>query len=282
MREPMSPTPAEHTTAADDGLPADDGGLRSGTVVNLRDIGGHPTTDGRRVRTGVVYRSGQLAAADDPRITDLVDSGLRTVYDLRSASEREAVPDQVPDHVTPVWLDVLADSTESIAASFGELANDISALNRLLGSDQMREHYRATYRNLVSMASARDAYHKLFRDLAVGEGVALFHCTAGKDRTGWAGAVLLEILGVDEDVITEDYLASSKPVVEAFMPVIDSFAEIGGDPDLLVPAFEVFPEYLEAARSEISVVFGSFDAYLADGLGLSDDHLDALRDRLVT
>lgn len=288
---PMSATPAgQSTTSASTDSPLGSGAspaqmesdaLHTGTVVNLRDVGGHPAADGRKVRTGLVFRSGQLAAHDDPEIATLVSDGLRRVYDLRTTEELDSVPDQIPDHVTSVHLDVLADSDESIAASLGEVMSDVASVNELLASGQVQSHYEATYRNLVSMASARAAYRQLFTGLAEGDEVALFHCTAGKDRTGWAAATLLEVLGVDRAVITADYLASSKPVVAAFQPMIDAFAQAGGNPTLLTPVFEVVPAYLDAAHSEVDIVFGSFDNYLAEGLGLTADHLGALRSRLL-
>lgn len=255
--------------------------LHTGTVVNLRDIGGHPTTSGHKVRTGLVFRSGQLAAGDDPDIGSLVADGLRMVYDLRTGEERDSVPDQIPDHVDSEHLDVLADSDDSIAASLGGVLDDAEAVNELLASGQVQAHYESTYRNFVSMASARTAYQRLFTDLAERDDVALFHCTAGKDRTGWAAVVLLQILGVDESLITADYLLSSKPVVAAFQPMIDAFASAGGRPELLTPVFEVTPAYLAAASSEVQIAFGSFDNYLDEGLGLSSDHLGALRSRLL-
>ncbi len=94
--------------------------------------------------------------------------------------------------------------------------------------------------------SDRAAYATLFSRLAEMDGPALFHCTAGKDRTGWAAAALLELLDVDREVILEDYLRSSEPVLASFRVVFERFAAAGGDPDVLIPVFAVLPDYLGA------------------------------------
>lgn len=248
-------------------------------TVNFRDVGGQPTTDGRRVRTGLLFRSGQLdQAGDDEALAGL---GLRTVFDLRGHDEIELAPDRLPPGVELVHLDVLSDSRERIATHLAELTTDPVAVEATLRSGAVEEHYRATYRNLVVLDSAREAYATLFSRLAEMDGPALFHCTAGKDRTGWAAAALLELLDVDREVILEDYLRSSEPVLASFRVVFERFAAAGGDPDVLIPVFAVLPDYLGAAHEAVTEHFGSVEGWFTEGLGLGRDHLDALRGRLL-
>lgn len=248
-------------------------------IVNLRDVGGQSTRDGRRVRTGVLYRSGQLDQTGD--LAELAELGLHVVFDLRGVDELEVAPDRVPDGVEVVHLDVLSGSRERIATHLTDLFKDPEAVTGILRSGAVEEHYRATYRNLVLLDSARQAYARLFTELAERDGIALFHCTAGKDRTGWAAATLLSLLGVDDDTITADYLRSSEPVVASFSAVFQRFADIGGDPEVLVPVFAVSESYLEAARDAVRTEHGSVEAYVRDGLGLDDEVVVALRERLL-
>lgn len=248
-------------------------------IVNLRDVGGQRTLDGRQVRTGSLFRSGQLGQVDGDR--GVADLGLRVVFDLRGADEVEVAPDVLPDGVELVHLDVLAGSRERIATHLADLMTQPAMVEEALRSGAVEEHYRATYRNLVVLDSARQSYAELFGRLALDEGPALFHCTAGKDRTGWAAAALLTLLGVDDDVVTEDYLRSSKPVLDSFRTVFDRFAEVGGDPTVLIPVFAVTEEYLQAARDAVTDEFGDVEGWFRDGLGLPPEVPEQLRARLL-
>jgi protein-tyrosine phosphatase len=110
---------------------------------------------------------------------------------------------------------------------------------------------------------------------------ALFHCTTGKDRTGWAAAALLLFLGVPQGAVLADYLLSGPRLAPVVRPLIDTFAARGGDPELLRPLLEVRPAYLGAALDEVDRRFGSIEGYFAEGLGLDAATRSTLRDRLV-
>jgi protein-tyrosine phosphatase len=248
-------------------------------VVNLRDVGGQSTPDGRRVRTGVLYRSGQLD--QDPHAGPLGELGLSVVFDLRGSDEVQVAPDRLPADVELVHLDVLADSRERIATHLADLLTEPKLVEESLRSGAVEDHYRSTYRNLVLLDSARSAYAELFTRLASIDAPALFHCTAGKDRTGWAAAALLTLLGVDDRTVTQDYLLSSAPVLASFRPVFDRFEQVGGDPAVLVPVFAVTEEYLDAARGAVQEHFGDVEGWFRDGLGLTEDVPERLRSRLL-
>ncbi|CAN5421702.1 tyrosine-protein phosphatase [soil metagenome] len=250
-------------------------------VINLRDAGGYPTVDGRSVRRGVLYRSGQLNHEGDASMAALEGLGLGVVFDLRTQDEVDAIPDRLPAGVEAVHLDVLAGATSSVVAHMEDMFADPTSAEAVLRSGDVAQHYVATCRDLVTLESALSSYTVLFSQLASRDDVALFHCTAGKDRTGWAGASLLTLLGVEADTVMADYELSSKPVIASFQKYIDQFADAGGDPDLLTPVFSVEPDYLNAAFDQANIVFGSLEGYFRDGLGLGDDGIAALRNRLV-
>jgi protein-tyrosine phosphatase len=137
---------------------------------------------------------------------------------------------------------------------------------------------RATYRQLVAGDAARTAYAAFVRTVLDPDRVPLlFHCTAGKDRTGWAATVLLLAAGVDEEGATEEFLAVNPAVRAVFAPLLAQLDATGEDSSVLVPFLEVRPEYLRAGLDEMRARYGSFDGYLRDGLGLSALEVEGLR-----
>jgi protein-tyrosine phosphatase len=141
----------------------------------------------------------------------------------------------------------------------------------------------AVYRRLVVGDAARTAYAAFVRTVLDPERrPVLFHCTAGKDRTGWAATILLLAAGVDEAGALDEFLAVNPAVRVTFAPLLEQLAAVGGDPELLRPLLEVRAEYLQAALDALRERFGTFDAYLRDGLGLSEIEVEALRRTLRT
>lgn len=252
--------------------------LPATAVTNLRDLGGRPTADGGTVARGVAFRSAELTSdrvADDPVVTAL---GVRTVVDLRTAAEREARPERLPAGARLVELDVLADLPGNAAAQAATLLTRPAALLETLDGMDVAEQMRATYRRLVSAPAALAGYATFARTVIDAEGTpVLFHCTAGKDRTGWAATVLLLAAGVDEDGATDEFLAVNPAVRATFAPLLAQLEAAGGDPALVAPFLEVRADYLRAALDTVEARFGSFDGYLADGLGLAPLEVEALR-----
>ncbi|KLR62548.1 protein tyrosine/serine phosphatase [Actinobacteria bacterium IMCC26207] len=277
---PAQTSPAQ-TTPTEKNPGAESGALDIAGIINLRDVGGYPTTSGETVATSLLYRSGRLGFEGQAGIDALAKLGLSTVFDLRSAAECSSLPDRVPPGVDLVHLDVLADAVTSLAAHLADMFEDPVAAEELLQSGKIREHYLGTYRNLITSEAACAAYREMFLQIANLDSPALFHCTAGKDRTGWAAAALLSLLGVAEETVFEDYLLSSAPVLVSFQPYLDQFAAAGGNPELLKPAFTVEPDYLATSLSEVQAQFGSVEGYFRTGLGLSDDITQQIRQRLL-
>jgi len=241
-------------------------------IPNLRDIGGHETADGRRVRTGRVFRSGQLDRTDGD---DLAGLGVRTVYDLRTERERGLAPDRVPDGVKVIIADVLGGAVDSAAATLTAYAADVQSAMKELGHGRGADLLRDSYRQMVSLPSASAAYRDLFTGIVGADGPSLFHCTAGKDRTGWAAAVMLTLAGVPDDVVTRDYLSSNEFVLPAYQPLLDRLAAKGGDPYVLLPLLRVDASYLDAAWDEMRKMYGSVETYVGEGLGVDPDAVRA-------
>jgi protein-tyrosine phosphatase len=248
-------------------------------VPNLRDLGGRPTADGGTVAPGVAFRSAELsshAVETDPTVASLA---IRTVVDLRTAAERAARPDRLPPGAHGSAYDVLADLETTSAAQAADLVRAPGGVASALGGSDVVASMRATYRSFVVAPAALAAYRGLVDAVLDGTPV-LFHCTAGKDRTGWGATVLLLAAGVDEQGVVEEYLAVNPAVRARFAPMLAEVEAAGGDPTILGPLLEVRAEYLEAAFEAMRTRFGSFDAYLADGLGLSPLQVEQLHHTL--
>ncbi|MFB7539614.1 tyrosine-protein phosphatase [Streptomyces zaomyceticus] len=255
------------------------------SVANLRDLGGLPLGAGRSVRPGLVLRSAHLDRLDpaEPAVARL---GIRTVVDLRTDTERGARPDRLPKGARLLVADVLADhlaiSGLPPAARLKELLSDPALAEEHLGGGQVRSAFARTYRTFVSGDAARASYRALLAELgARNAGPLLFHCSAGKDRTGWAATVVLSLLGADEETVREEYLSVNRAVRQAFAPMIEGFITQGGNPDLALDLIGVLPEYLDAALDEVAVRHGSMEKYVREGLGVPDEVTARMRARLT-
>ncbi|MDJ1138111.1 tyrosine-protein phosphatase [Streptomyces iconiensis] len=244
-----------------------DRSLHLASAPNFRDAGGHRTADGRWVRMGKVYRSAgldRLTAADRDRLKRL---GIAPVLDLRATSEAKRQPDVLHKDADLRRLNVLGDG-RTIANTPPTSARHARSL--MLGS----------YRDFVTERTGRDAYRRLFADVTRPSGeAALYHCTAGKDRTGWASAALLTALGVPRSTVTRDYLASSAYLTGYNEQALHHLP--ASQHGAYKPMLAVRKEYLDSAFAAVRAEYGSFDGYLKKGLKLGAGQLAALRDELL-
>lgn len=243
-------------------------------ALNFRDLGGYRSADGRTVRWHCVYRSGTTHALTVGDIARLGAQGIRYAYDLRSNQERREQPNRLRDIA----------NLEYRFRDHDHLPGDI---RRLLKSPEARaEHSHQVmldvYRTLPFEFA--DAFRILFRHIADGDIPLVFNCTAGKDRTGVAAALMLTALGVPRETVFEDYLLteqffeqSCKLILrERAMPMLATL-----DRAIWEPLMRVHPEYLEATFEQLASSHGSVEGYLRDQLGLDAAQLESLRSRLL-
>ncbi|WDT90467.1 tyrosine-protein phosphatase [Streptomyces sp. SCSIO-PteL053] len=251
------------------------------TVVNLRDLGGIALGRDRRVRQGVLFRSGQLSELDPARDRAVAALGIRTVVDLRTADERQWAPDRLPDRARLFVADVLGDHPGVAPALRSLLADPVEA-ERTLGGGRAEELFAETYRKMVLSPGAAAAC-RAFLETAADPAARplLFHCTAGKDRTGWAAAVLLMILGAPRATVRADFLAVNPALRAAFAPQVTKFLDGGGDPGVAAAIIEVRPRYLDVALDAMDERWGGLDGYVRNGLRVPDAVLERLREGLV-
>jgi protein-tyrosine phosphatase len=234
-------------------------------VSNLRDLGGWPTREGGTVRRGQVFRSAALHALTERDMAALRSLGVHHIVDFRGEGERERWPTRLTEGVMIHELTI----QPTIGASLRDLVQDPNST-----AEDVVRVMRAAYGSYVTDWAYR--YRAMF-DLLLHEEPAplLFHCTAGKDRTGVAAMLLLAALGVEEEVIHHDYLATNR------LWRRDAEVSAGLPPVVADTLLSVQPAFLEAAYEAIHAGWGSIDAYLHQQLGLDDARMAVLRARLV-
>ena len=241
-------------------------------------MGGLTTADGRRVRTGILFRSAALDRLEGTDAVEFARLRIQTIYDFRTETERTDRPDRVPADTRYVVADVLDGLAGHTPGQIQEAMGNPTVAREVFRDGKGAAMFVAQYRAFISLDSARGAFGRVFRDLA-DEGCrpALIHCMGGKDRTGWAAASLLLLLGVPADLVMADFMASNAHLQPMFQSFFDDFAARGGDPDLIAEFLWVRPEYLESALDEMHRSFGTIERYFADGLRLDEETLRALR-----
>ena len=157
----------------------------------------------------------------------------------------------------------------------------IADIDAAIGDGRARDLMIETYRDFVRLNSANRAYGSFLSGVATASGAVVFHCTAGKDRTGWGAAVLQMVAGVPHDTIVAEYLASNEHVDGEYGPLVEAFGLAGGDAVALRHLVEVQADYLDSAVTMMMSAYGGIEGYVVRGLGLRQSGLSALADRLL-
>lgn len=240
---------------------------------NFRDLGGYRTSDGRIVKWGMLYRSGAMNALTPADFATLAQRGLRTVCDLRDTRERTKAPVTWPTGHGPA---VFADDYDMTGA-MRELADPA------LDGVKARAMMQRTYADLPFRFAGQ--YRRMFTELAAGHAPLAVNCSAGKDRTGVAAALLLTALGVPRATVMQDYLLSNRyfdPARAAAQdPNTAAFAQ-RLPADAVKALMGVEPAYLDATFAAIEARPGGLAAYLRDQLGLNPATVRRLRDLYLT
>lgn len=247
-------------------------------IANFRDLGGYPGADGRRIKWGVLYRSGHLAKATSSDLNTLQALNIKTIIDFRSTQEKEKEPDRLPN----------TDSIRTLALPMLDVVNEAMSKEIHAVVENKNYHDFDPTQKMMAMyqliASEYAAEYQLFMQtiLAAGGSPVLWHCTAGKDRTGFGAAILLRLLGVSDQVILEDYLLSNQ-YAEKRKPLI-LFLRLTKGKEIIKIAkkmMSVDKTWLQAAFHAVDQQWGSFDNYVREGLGLIQTDIVELRANLL-
>jgi protein-tyrosine phosphatase len=249
-------------------------------VANFRDIGGYQTTDGHKIKSHVIYRSGELSGLTPSDQRVLASLRIRYEIDLRTDKERAEAPTRWGENAPDV-----------IAISVGEARNsDPSRLTANAAAelsspqDAQRFLQQATVR-IATQGAAEIG--EVIRRLGQGDEPALIHCSAGKDRTGVTVAILMTLLGAPRDQVDREYMRSNEAKDQQLerMKAREQTGTPSGflslKPEVLQTLLGTKPDYMAAVFTAIDEQYGSFDAYTKNGMKIRPDQIQALRAKLL-
>jgi protein-tyrosine phosphatase len=241
---------------------------------NFRDLGGYETTDGRRIKWGVIFRSGSLVGLTQSDWEQLTTHGVRTLCDLRTPRERDSEPF--------AWKDTpgLAYYARDYASSFGELRQVLAG--NLPTGEAARAAMLSGYRELPFEQSP--AYRQIFMHLAANEVPLIFNCSAGKDRAGTAAALVLSALGVKRETIIADFVLTNTAVDlrHALADATDKASLLSRrSPEVVSAILDADPSYIENALDSVQERYGCVEAYLHEVLNITDADLVSIRRHLL-
>lgn len=248
------------------------------SVHNLRDLGGYPAANGRAIRWGILFRSGHLGKVNRRDATKLAALHLHTVVDFRAAEEKQRHPDRLPagQDIRVLELPILDEGNAAMLKDMRRRyeENDFDGLDTFAVM-------RHTYRQFPLDFSR--AYRQFVRAVLEANGQpVLWHCTAGKDRAGFASALLLRLLGVETAVIEQDYLLSAKYSHPDRQLLAMIWLTKGHRPArLMLPLWQVHAEWLRTAFAAIDEGWGNFDTFTHEALALSENDVTQLRNTLL-
>ena len=269
-------------------------------LANVRDLGSMVTADGRKIRSGMLYRSGALFSATEKDKEVLSSMNLRRVYDFREEDDRANRPDPEIPGCTNLWIPILP--AREVGVEHGEDAQ-AELVRRFQGliadPEKSKESMADVYRKFVREEYCRKQYSTFLKDLLAqareaeesGEQPAfLWHCAAGKDRAGFGSVLLQEIFGVKRGDIYDDYLLTNTYILKEAGVFIDRYrdqvaAVYKDKTEEVMPSFIKAVTYLIEARTDyIGAVYqcaeedyGDFNVYLTEGLGFSENEQEELR-----
>ena len=246
-------------------------------VINFRDVGGFETTDKRRVKEGLVYRSGGFYYADEGDVEVVMDLGIKYVVDFRETNEHKDSPDKFPSEITVYELPAIVENeyTENKTLNFFELLNSDTDVEGIYEANKfLREVY-------TFIAFDNEAFAKTFELIENKEVPLLFHCAGGKDRTGVMAALIQTLLGVDYETVLENYLYSN--VYRNQNGYMDEQIRIRNitNPqavEAIAVTIGVQRGYLDSTYKSIIDKYGTMEEYFLNEYGLDETRIARIKD----
>ena len=253
-------------------------------LSNTRDLGGMHTKDGRTIACGKLIRSGHLHLASPEDIAYISDH-TELILDFRTENERQEKPNPVIPHAEILPLPIFE---RLLAGISRDEKSDKAALSMLAHNpDQARRYMMNTYLGFVTNEFAISQYRRFIELLSVPRKKAvLWHCTAGKDRAGFASVLVEEILGISRDDIMADYLKTNEYLADEISQLYAMVGQQMKNQDehtetALHYLFGAHEEYLTALYEKTKDLYGGFDGFLEKAIGLSREKTDTLREQYL-
>lgn len=243
-------------------------------LVNFRDLGGKVGYNGKTVKYERLLRSGQVVGLSKQEKSFLLDNyNLKNIVDFRDDREVTTTPDDDVANTKYFHIDIMKD-TKVKAINMQNIKEHRSPV-------EMRKFMLDVYSSIMTNEISQKGYHDFVQILLKEQaGSTLFHCFAGKDRTGIAAAIVLHILGVSKEDIIKDYLQTNQQRQEANQAIIAGLVKKGlsaeGEKAILI-ALSVSEDYLLNAFSVAKDSYGSFDNYIKEAIKINDDEQEQLR-----
>jgi len=243
-------------------------------MVNFRDLGGYQTIHGSQIKWGLLFRGDSLQRATDSDLKVIRQLGIGVVYDFRRTEEVAKGPDRFPVGSSIIY--------HHVPVIHGEF-NFVAALERLkedetetIGKETIIKGYIDNATNFAW------TWGKVISRLAEKEcPPLLFHCTAGKDRTGICAALILSALEVPREIVIEDYLLSNPYIADVWKKVEKMIAAQGVNPERLIPFFNA-PQYaIDELLDHLDRKYGSILEFLIQKAGVTQKTINALKKRLL-
>ncbi|MBH9986246.1 tyrosine-protein phosphatase [Lactobacillus sp. M0390] len=251
------------------------------SVRNPRDIGGYVGSDGRKIRTHRLLRTGNISEITPADEQYLLEYGLRTIIDLRSPAECKQNPDKELDNVEHYACPLSAEDNTGghgldMSKEFAEYRKDQYAGFKLMCR---------RYHHHILSKSAKQSFHHIIELIAENDdGAILYHCSEGKDRTGLVTIIILYILGVDMEVIRQDYLYSNY-MLNDYRAVRDQHFKQVGENDNFRANMRVLGSvansYFDTSLITINENFGGLDSYITNELEIDDQMQELIREKYL-
>ncbi|MDC0885267.1 tyrosine-protein phosphatase [Gammaproteobacteria bacterium] len=240
---------------------------------NIRELGGYKTTDGKSVKWGMLFRSDKLSDISEADQKYLQALGIKKIVDFRSEEEKIEDPDIIPTGISYVEMPISVD---------GAMRSKIEAV--LKGETDKEVESFLIDANREFVTNYTNVYENFLRGLIDEDAPTLFHCTAGKDRAGFAAAISLIALGVSREDVIEDYMktnAFTEDRIEEILSQIKLMSLYQADAEILRPLIGVEQIYIETAFETAEEEYGSLENFIRDGLNISDEDIQKLRNKFL-
>lgn len=242
-------------------------------AFNTRELGGYKTTDGKSVKWGVLFRSDKLSDISENDQKYLQSLGIKRIVDFRSEGEKTEDPNIIPEGINYIETPINVD---------GAMRSKIEAVLKGETKKEVKSFLVDANKEFVTNYTA--VYEDFLRGLIDEDGPTLFHCTAGKDRAGFAAAITLIALGVSREDVIKDYMKTNvftKDRIDEMIDKIKLMSLYQADAEILRPLIGVEQIYIETAFKTAEERYGSLENFIREGLNISDEEIQILRNKFV-
>ena len=255
-------------------------------AINFRDMGGYKTADGQQLKWQTLYRCGKLDQLSATAVSKVISLGIKSVVDFRFPEEVGKFPTPVaafPDADFFHWQS-RRDPNKAVGQSWLEIIESNTP-------DQLSDFFAEKY--IIYLSSHAEIYARMLEQLATQQTPLVFHCAAGKDRTGLAAMLILSLLGVERATILEDYLLTQELLGKKIenwalggAVLDDQYKELINIADQipyekLKPLFAADEKYLNHCWSHIDAEYGDVENYAREKLGVTDPMISDLKKNLL-